>query len=138
MRNLEGRNVQVSNLTGFAFVEIATAGFSDLRCGAIVVVDADVYLFGGINQFAKVVSQMTDGLDVVGMVVGNENAVDGLQGESVVTKRLLERSDGYAGIYQYTAFFSLEVVTVPTAATPQSQEFYHWVNIFIAKLINYR
>ena len=120
VRNLEWRDLKVANEHRLAFVQIAPAGFRHLRSRAIVVVDAYVHLLCGIDEFTVVVGQTANGLNVVGMVVGNEDAVNSLYRESIIAQRRLERSHWDAGIYEYTTFFALEVIAVPTTATPQA------------------
>jgi hypothetical protein len=73
----------------------------------VVVDDALVDFLGGIDGKVALVTDAADGLDVVGMVVGNQHMVNRTKAKAIVAKLLLERPDSNSYIYYQTIRFGV-------------------------------
>jgi hypothetical protein len=72
-------------------------------------------------------------LDVVGVVVGYENVMNGTKAEAKVPELLLERPDSYSYVYYQSLLFSVEVVAITAATTAKGYKFQHFSGYFLQK-----
>ena len=100
--NGKGRDGKFAQLEGLPFLQVAQLVFVYLPPDAPVGVDAAVDIGRGVDRYVLVAAQRADRLDVVGVVVGDEDALDLVELEPVLDEMFLERADADPAVYHQT------------------------------------
>ena len=110
--HLEGGDGKVAEAEGDVLLNVVHGGDELLRSD-VVTVDADVSLARGIDGQLATLAQGAEGLDMVGMIVGDEDSRDALEGYAHVAQVLTDGAHGDAGIDE-DAVASQDITRVET------------------------
>lgn len=121
MRNWESLDVEVLDLDMLAlFVEMAAS--VDFLSDAVVAVDAVAHLLGDIDRNVEHFAEDSDGFDVVGVVVSDENTPDVAEFDVVEFEFPLDGAHRDSGIDEEAVLARAEVVAVAAATAAHAEE----------------
>ena len=130
MRHLEGRDAEVAQAVRLLLLHIAHTRHQLLR-HAIVTVDAHVSLTRSVDGYIVALTQRTERLDMVGMVMSHEYSHDRIKRKSGLLQSILDGAHRYAGINENTVVIGAQVEAVTaTSACKTDKIQFHIVFLF--------
>lgn len=127
VRHVKGSDMEVAHVETLSLHNLHTVGLGELAAHAVVAVHAGMNRPRSVDRQIELLAQASHRLDVVGMVVSDENAVETVhKPQSVIMKRLLERPRSYANINKQTRILCVYVVAVAATSASKRYEIQHF------------
>lgn len=128
MGNWESLDVKILDLDMLAFL-VEMAASVDFLSDAVVAVDAVAHVLGDINRYVEYFAEDSDGFDVVGVVVGDENAPDVAEFDVMEFEFFLDGAHRDSGVDEEAVLARAEVVAVAAATAAHAEENYRFHNL---------
>lgn len=125
MKHLKGSHGEVAQHDGHHLMQRACMALGEFACHTIVAVDAQKNLRGGIDRDIEIVGQITYGLNMVGMVVRDEHAIQHVHAEAIGFQHPAQGPHIQSRIYENACAPCRQEIAVTTAPTSQAKEFNH-------------
>ena len=84
-----------------------TVGRIDLTCDAVVMIDALVHQFGGIDRKVQLMTDAAHALDMIGMIVGNDQMMNRVHRQPEVPEILLQSTYADTSVDHQTVVFCI-------------------------------
>jgi hypothetical protein len=134
MRHGKGPYMELSHGERLTDFDISSHIVGHLPRDTVVVVNASVYGLRGIDRNLIFITESPHRLDMIGMIVGNQQVLYGLQLNAIVLAVLLQGAYANAYIYHQSVCGSTKVIAITAAATSKRYKSQHVCLYFRAKV----
>ena len=131
VRYLEGGDVEVAHDGCFALSDDPSVDGAYFLGHAIVFLHAFVDSVGGVDGDVASLAEVAHGADVVGMVVGDKDAEDALEGNAPLAQHFFDGAYADAGINEYAVGCGAEVKAVSATSTGQAYKLQFHVELLL-------